>query len=58
MGSARRIPAKALRASGGDAHRARALAISALDRLAALVAKYGQAVTDRIAEISAWLAAG
>jgi tetratricopeptide (TPR) repeat protein len=50
--------AKALRASGGDAHRARALAISARDHLAPLVAKYGQAVTDGIAEISAWLAAG
>jgi tetratricopeptide (TPR) repeat protein len=50
--------AKALRASGGDAHRARALAISARDRLAPLAAKYGQAVTDGIAEISAWLAAG
>ena len=50
--------AKVLRASGGDAHRARALAISARDHLAPLVAKYGQAVTDGIAEISAWLAAG
>jgi tetratricopeptide (TPR) repeat protein len=50
--------AKALRASGGDAHRARALAISARDHLAPLVAKYGLAVTDSIAEISAWLAAG
>ena len=49
--------AKALRASGGDAHRARALAISARDRLSSLVAKYGQAVTDGIAEISTWLAA-
>ena len=52
------IVAKVLRASGGDAHRARALAISARDHLATLVGKYGQAVTDSIAEISAWLAAG
>jgi hypothetical protein len=47
-----------LRASGGAAHRARALAISARDRLSLLVAKYGQAVRDGIAEISAWLATG
>jgi tetratricopeptide (TPR) repeat protein len=50
--------AKVLRASGGDAHRARALAISARDRLASLVAKFGQAASDGVAEISAWLAAG
>ena len=49
--------ARALRATAGDAHRARTLAVQARDRLQPLVAKDGKSAEDGIAEISTWLAA-